>query len=44
MEKIGRMIGKVIGNCLNEKALAIAFFAGHPEVALVWAITRSLRK
>ena len=42
MVTVGRICGLVVGNYMTEKSLAIAFFAGHPEVALIWAIAKSI--
>lgn len=42
MEKISRFIGAVVGNMLTERALALWFFAGHPEVALVWSVAKAV--
>lgn len=40
--KVSQFIGAVVGNLLTERALALWFFAGHPEVALIWSIAKAV--
>lgn len=42
MTKIFRFTGAVIGNMLTKRALALWFFAGHPEVALAWSVVKAV--
>ena len=44
MKEIIKILGRITGSYMTEKSLAITFFAGHPEIALVWAIAKAIQK
>ena len=42
--KISEFIGYLVGSYLSEKPLALTFFAGHFEIALVWALMLTIKR
>lgn len=42
-EKIARFTGKLVGNMIAEKPLAILIASGKPYLSLVWAIATMIK-